>query len=135
MRLLAIGTLLAAAVACGDETGPTEPGGRWEVIAAYAAGTVHCRVEATLEFSADSIPVPESYQDEQVYCTDGRVPLTIPQQRYSVVFTLVQTNQTRSLTFVPYPITDDYTAPDAPCAALRFDGSYGADHIGGIVHT
>jgi hypothetical protein len=120
--------------ACGDGTGPSGWAGRWAVIADYTGGTMRCRVEATLQFSTDSVPVPNSYQDERVDCTDARVPVPVPQQSYSVAYALVQTNQMWSLTFVPYPVAD-HTAPDAPCAALRFDGSMGADHMGGIVHT
>ena len=131
-RPLAIGMLLAAALlaACGDGFGPVDLGGRWEVTAYYTGGTVQCRVWASLEFPADPATGPGSYQDERVDCFDGTVPLVTPPRSYGLVHSI----ENLSFAFVPYPNVD-HTAPDAPCAALRFDGNMGTDFMRGTVHT
>jgi hypothetical protein len=124
---LAPAVLLAA---CGDVFGPVDLGGRWEVTAYYTGGTLRCRVWASLEFPADPVSGPGSYQDERVDCFDGTVPLTTPLRSYGVVHSI----ENLSFAFVPYPNVD-HTAADAPCAALRFDGNMGTDFMRGTVHT
>jgi hypothetical protein len=128
LRQLAPAVLLAA---CGDQFGPVDLGGRWEVTAHYTGGTVQCRVNARLEFPADPTSGPGSYQDERVDCFDGTVPLTTPLRSYVVVHSI----ENLSFAFVPYPDDYDHTAADAPCAALRFDGNMGTDFMKGTVHT
>jgi hypothetical protein len=128
LRQLAPAVLLAA---CGDQFGPVDLGGRWEVTAYYTGGTVRCRVNARLEFPADPTSGPGSYQDERVDCFDGTVPLTTPLRNYVMVHSI----ENLSFAFVPYPDDYDHTSADAPCAALRFDGNMETDFMKGTVHT